>query len=77
MILWDYIKEQMLRYKDQKVCEEDTEISFNELISRSEHFADKLRGFRCCAILCKSEMLSAAALLSCYPAGVTALPLSL
>lgn len=77
MILWDYIKEQMLRYKDQKVCEEDTEISFNELISRSEHFADKLRGFRCCAILCKSEMLSAAALLSCFAAGVTAVPLSL
>ena len=32
MILWAYIKEQMLWYKDQKVCEEDTEISFNELI---------------------------------------------
>ncbi len=36
----------------------------------------KLSGIKCCAILCQSEMAASMALLSCFAAEVTALPLS-
>ena len=66
----------MLQYPEQKVCENDTEISFNTLSITAEQFAAQLNNYRCCAILCQSEIIAAMALLSCFAAGVTAVPLS-
>lgn len=76
MKLWDYIKKQMLQHSMQTVCENEAEITYEDLVAHAEQFAKKLQGLRCCAILCPSEMAAGMALLSCLAAEVTAVPLS-
>lgn len=76
MKLWEYIKKNMLKYPHQAVCENGTEISYDNLVIWAELFARKLRGLNCCAILCNSEMAAAMAMLGCFAAEVTAVPLS-
>ena len=75
MTLWNYIKDAMLKHPKQTVCENEAEITFEDLVVYAEHFAEKLKGRACCAILCQSEMATAMALLGCFAAEVTALPL--
>lgn len=60
----------------QEVCENNASMTFEELIIFAEEFSRNLKGIKCCAILCQSEMAASMALLSCFAAGVTALPLS-
>lgn len=76
MKLWRRVKEHMQRYPTQVMCEENAELSFEEILIFAEKFSKQLNGVRCCAILCQSEMAAAIALLCCFAAGVTALPLS-
>ena len=76
MKLWNEIKEAMIRHPYQKICEDDSYMTFEEIAIFSEIYARKLVGEKCCAILCDSEMVAAMALLSCFAAGVTAVPLS-
>ncbi len=76
MMLWNEIKKAMAAYPNQKVCEGNTEMTYRELTMFAEMYAEKLAGEKCCAILCGSEMAAAMALLSCFAAGVTAVPLS-
>lgn len=75
MKLWEYIKRNMLKYPNQTVCEGKAEISFEELAVWTEIFARKLNGVKCCAILCQSEMAASMALLACFAARVTAVPM--
>lgn len=77
MKLWNFIKENMLRHPDQRICENEASLSFENIVIRAETFANKLNGIKCCAILCSSEMTAAVSLLSCFAAGVTAVPLSM
>lgn len=77
MSLWKKLKEKMLEHPDQQVCEEDKYQTFQEVAEDAECFAGKLVSIRCCAILCESEMMAAKALLACFAAGVTAVPLSM
>lgn len=76
MKLWRRIKEQLQRYPTQMICEDSAEMTFDELLIFVESFSKRLRGVQCCAILCQSEMAAAIALLCCFAAEVTALPLS-
>ena len=76
-MLWKHLKSKMQHNLSQKICEEKAEITYEEVIIFAEEFAKKLRDSKCCAILCGSEMAAALALLSCFAAGVTALPLSM
>ena len=76
MNLWKYLKNKMQPNLQQIVCEANVFMTFEELIVFAESFAKKLAGVHCCAILCKSEMAASMALLSCFAAKVTALPLS-
>lgn len=76
MKLWKYLKNKMQPNLQQTVCEDDAAMTFEELIVFAETFSKKLKGKKCCAILCKSEMAASMALLSCFAAEVTALPLS-
>lgn len=76
MKLWEYIKKNMLKYPYQTVCENEAEISYENLVIWAELFARKLRGLKCCAILCNSETAAAMALLGCFAAEVTTVPLS-
>lgn len=76
MKLWNYLKNKMQENLQQKVCEGNVSMTFEEMIVFAEEFSKELIGFRCCAILCQSEMAASMALLSCFAAGVAALPLS-
>lgn len=77
MKLWNYIKEYIMRNPRQKIQENGALLSFEESMIWAEGFAEKLRGFDCCAILCSSEMAAAMSLLACFAAEVTAVPLSM
>ena len=77
MTLWNQLKEKMQLYPSQKICEEKAEMTYDEVIMFSEIFAQNLSGIKCCAIFCNSEMAAALALLSCFAAQITALPLSM
>ena len=77
MKLWNHIKEHMLSYSMQKICENKAELTFEEVVIWAEKFAENLRGLRCCAVLCSSEMAAAMSILSCFAAQVTAVPLSM
>ena len=76
MKLWNEIKQKMLEHPSQAVCENGAELSYEELIVFAELFAERLSGVQCCAVLCHSEMAAAMALLGCFAAEVTAVPLS-
>lgn len=77
MTLWKYIKSNMLNYTNQKISENDTELDFETLLIWAEHFSKKLEKFKCCAILCSSEMAAAMSLLACFAAEITAVPISM
>ena len=77
MMLWKYIKDALLRHPTQIVREQQAQMSYEELVVFSERFACKIAGEQCCVIMCESEMAAAMALLSCFAAGVTAVPLSI
>lgn len=74
-MLWEFLKEKMLSRPSSKMQEEDANITYEEAVIFAESFGKKLRT-PCCAILCQSELAAALALLSCFAAGVTAVPLS-
>ena len=76
MKLWNYIKNEMLKTPEQIVCEDKATISYRNIIEFVETFAQRLEGQKCCAIMCNSEMSSALALLACFAAGITAVPVS-
>lgn len=76
MKLWNYLKNKMMGNLQQEICENDVSMTFEEMIVFTEEFSKKLKGIKCCAILCQSEMAASMALLSCFTVGVTALPLS-
>lgn len=76
MKLWKYLKNKMQPNMQQTVCEDGAVMTYEELVIFAEEFSKKLSGIRCCAILCQSEMAASMILLSCFAAGVTALPLS-
>ena len=77
MTLWNYVKERMLSHPRQTISESNATLSYEDVAIWAEVFAAKLTGTKCCAILCSSEMAAAMALLACFAAEVTAVPLSM
>lgn len=77
MKLWHYIKQHMLNNPNQSVSENGASMSFEDMAIWVESFSYKLRGINCCAILCSSEMAESMALLACFSAEVTVVPLSM
>lgn len=77
MKLWNYIKESMLCNPYQFICEDGDFFTYKETISKVESFAQKIIAERCCVISCSSELSVAIAVLSCFAAGVTAVPSSM
>lgn len=76
MDLWSYIREGMLKHPSQTICESETALTYEEMIIAAESLSESLNGQTCCAIYCKSELLTALALLGCFASGTTAVPLS-
>ena len=77
MKLWNYIKEHMLKNPEQRICENESSLSFEETAIWTEGFAKELQGIESCAVLCSSEMAAAMSILACFAADVTAVPLSM
>ena len=77
MKLWNYIKQHLQKHPEQTVSESTASMSFEDMTVWAEEFSKKLCGFECCAILCSSEMAASMALLACFAAEVTAIPLSM
>ena len=76
MKLWKFIKQEMQKHLWQEIGENDAVMTYEELVIFAEKFSRKLKGVNSCAIMCQSEMAASMALLSCFAAGVTAVPLS-
>ena len=76
MKLWKYLKNKMQLNLKQEISETDATMTYEEIIIFVEEFSKSLKGIKCCGILCTSEMAAGIALLGCFAAGVTALPLS-
>lgn len=74
-MLWEYLKEKMLSRPSGKIREGGAQITYEEAVVFAETFRKKLT-VPCCAVLCQSELAAALAILSCFAAGVTAVPLS-
>ena len=77
MKLWNYIKQHMQKHPEQTISENTASMSFEDMTVWAEEFSKKLCGIECCAILCSSEMAASMALLACFAAEVTAIPLSM
>ena len=75
-MLWETIKTDLLNHHNQVICEKNITLTFEDVVNFVEMFSKKIHGKKCCAILCNSEMTASFALLSCFAAGVTAVPLS-
>lgn len=76
MKLWNYLKNKMQLNLKQQICESNVSMTFEQMIAFAEEFSKNFKGVKCCGILCQSELAASMALLSCFAAGVAALPLS-
>ena len=77
MSLWNYLKSFLIDNGNQLISENDADMTFEEATIWAEKFSKKLENIKCCAILCTSEMATALALLACFAAEVTAIPISM
>ena len=76
MQLWKIIRGKLQENPTQIIKNNTEEFTYSAVIKYAEIFANKIKGEKCCAVYCKSEILSAFIILSCFAAGVTAVPLS-
>lgn len=77
MKLWQEIKKKMLSNPKQTVGEDETEITYEDLVIYAESFAERLAPHKGYGILCNHELSTAIALLACFAAEATAIPLSI
>lgn len=77
MKLWNVLKRKMMENPTQKIGEGKACLTYEEVVIMAELLAPRLKGMKCYALCCNSEMATAMALLGCFAAGVTALPLSI
>ena len=75
MELWRELKGSMERHAASTVTDDNTVYTYAELICKVEELASKLDG-TCYAIYCCSELNAAIAILACFAAKKTAIPLS-
>ncbi len=76
MRLWEHIFGWLTQSPERRISEQDAGMTFEEIAVYAEAFGKNLTGEKCCAIVCKSELAGAVALLSCFAAGVTAVPVA-
>lgn len=74
-MLWKYIEEKMLQHPCSKLTEKGVTMSYEEAVVFAKAFARSLDG-SCYAVLCRSELFAALAILSCIAAGVPFVPMS-
>ena len=74
-MLWEKIRENMMKNPHKKIWENGVCLTYEEMLVWAESLAKKITA-PCCAVLCRSELSAAAALLACFAADVTAVPMS-
>lgn len=77
MKLWQFIKEKMSERLEQTLSEGDFKMTYREVIANAESFSRTILHEKCCAVICSSELMTAAAILSCFCAGITCVPVSI
>ncbi len=75
MRIWEELCEKIRMHPYSTVKEKERTLSYTAFISEAEKLAEQLDK-PCYGILCSSEMNAGIALLACFAAGVTAVPLS-
>ena len=76
MKLWNEIRKCLIENEKQKVCEGKTDNTYGGLLAFAESCAGLIVKYKCVAVMCDSELMAAKAILTCFAAGVTAVPLS-
>lgn len=76
MKLWKYLCENIKKNPSQTLNEGNATITYEDLIIFAESFSQHLKGEICCAVYCQSELAAAMSIVSCFAAGVTAVPVS-
>lgn len=74
-MLWNHLRLKMSDHLTSVIEEGDRSMTYAQVILKAEQLARQLSG-TCYAILCKSELNTALALLACFAAGKPAIPLS-
>ena len=76
MKLFKKFKRKFLKFPNSAISSKEREFTYREFLLAAENFSEKIKNFRCAAILCSDEAFAAMAFVSCLAAGVTAVPLS-
>lgn len=77
MKLWQFIKEKMSEHPEQTLSESDFKMTYRDLIANAESISRTIGHEKCCAVICSSELMAATAILSCFCAGTTCVPVSI
>ena len=75
-MLYEFLKERMLRHPNQVLSDGHSTVTYREALRFAERFAPSLMAPKY-GILCDSELDIGFALLACFRAGATAIPLSM
>ncbi len=75
MLLYERLKEEMQKYPDSRIRDENASITYTELLSQAERLGRTLKKPKY-GILCKSELYAAIAILACFYAKSTGVLLS-
>lgn len=76
MYLWKVLKKAMTEHPGQTIGEGNAIITYDEVVVFTELLANKIKNEKCCVVACSSELANALAILACFAAGVTAVPVS-
>jgi long-chain acyl-CoA synthetase len=80
-MLWETLKENMSHFPTAALYDENTEYAYPEFIVKIKKLADEISNISPqvykCAVLCKSELNTGIAILACFAASITAIPLSM
>ncbi len=76
MRLWSFIRKKLLKNSDALVWDSFYTFTYSELLENAEAFSDKIKGEKCCVILCDSPLNEVIALFACLAADITAVPLT-
>lgn len=74
-MLWNWIKNRMLNYPKTRIYENGVYLTYEEIVVYAENFS-KLLTEPCYGIYCKSELMTGIAILACFAAEKTAVPVS-
>ena len=69
------MKENLKKYISNLVLTDNDEMAFCDMLEWAENLAQRLHGTKSCLIACRSKILQNVAMLACFMANVTAMPI--